>query len=89
MNMNQKIQAVIPELLKATELICPVSGNPRSKAEWIANRKMHESPTVSNIYMEAKWLMFLHYTLYPDTSTRFYYQLNRAICHMLEEETVT
>ena len=84
MNMNQKIQAVIPELLKATELICPVSGNPRSKAEWIADR--FGTNTVKQIYIEAEWLMFLHHTLYPDTSTRFDNQLNRAICHMLKEE---
>ena len=87
MNMNQKIQAVIPELLKATELKCPLNGNMRSKAEWIASRKIYESPTVSNIYMEARWLMFLHHTLYPDTSTRFHNQLDCAIWNMLEEET--
>ena len=87
MNMNQKIQAVIPELLAATELKCPLTGNMRSKAEWIANRKMYESPNASDAYMEYRWLTFLHSTLYPNCSTRFDNQLDNVVYDMLVEET--
>jgi hypothetical protein len=85
--MNQKIQAVIPELLSATELKCPLTGNMRSKAEWITMAKQMESPTVSDAYMEYRWLTFLHSTLYPNTSTRFDNQLHNVVYNMLVEET--
>ncbi len=95
MDMNQKIQAVMPELLAATQVTLPQNKaeldagifKTMSKAEWIANRKIYESPNASDAYMEYRWLTFLHSTLYPNCSTRFVNQLDNVVYDMLVEET--
>ena len=84
-NINQKIQAVMPELLAATQITVP-TGRTMSKEKWIEQAKsMHEDN--SQQYMEYQWLTFLHYTLYPNCSTRFVNQLHNVVYNMLVEET--
>ena len=80
MKNSEKIKAIIPELLAATHIT--INEKTMSKEEWIANRKMCESPNVSDAYMEYLWLTFFHYSLYPDASPQLSRQIDYTIRQM-------
>tara|TARA_R100001244_G_scaffold18374_1_gene19268 strand:+ start:528 stop:776 length:249 start_codon:yes stop_codon:yes gene_type:complete len=77
MNMKQKLEKVIPELLATTEI--NIRGKIWTKAEWITMAKTMERKNVAAGFMQTKWLMMCHQQLYPYSSSMFANKLRWAI----------